>query len=483
MNLFKYLLTLMVTLGVVFSAYADPEGSKLDDLNERDWQALYDYIKERRSTDLEEKTCNLTISGDVRTEWRSLQEKQCGKKLRGRGSYDQRKNLPIGRNDFDIEFRLRFDYVCGNSWAVAQLQFDNSAGVDDNDIPCNIEKEIEVVGKDGKKTKKKINCGDPEGFHGSGFCDDLCLKKCYWGYNIYSCEESRLDIEVGRRNLYDIFDSRVQFLSRFDGVFLKYSSAFETIGNWYWSVAGFVVDERVNHFAWVTEIGFLNIMDTGLDLKYSFIDWRKNGRNRCFKTCPKGSENLPGSCDFVPCSVNNPVGFKFLISQWTLAYHVDPALLCDRPAMFYGAFLWNHDSHGRYITNYPDCNNGVCCKTSDKRRKIHGQNLAGYAGVLVGEVIGEGDWALDIRWEYVQAFAMPDDDMGGIGRGNVRSTSVTQNGARGNTNYQGWRIEGLYGLTDNLSLDTIVEFSRQIDKKIGGSHRYSKFELEAIYAF
>ncbi|MCE5315767.1 MAG: hypothetical protein LLG04_00190, partial [Parachlamydia sp.] len=85
--------------------------------------------------------------------------------------------------------------------------------------------------------------------------------------------------------------------------------------------------------------------------------------------------------------------------------------------------------------------------------------------------------------QVVQAFAIPDGDVSGIGRGNVLDESVTGFTARGNTNFEGWRFEGLYAITDNLTLDTIIEFSREYDKKIGGTHRYSKLELETIYAF
>jgi hypothetical protein len=65
----------------------------------------------------------------------------------------------------------------------------------------------------------------------------------------------------------------------------------------------------------------------------------------------------------------------------------------------------------------------------------------------------------------------------------VLDESVTGIGARGNTNYKGWKFEGLYALTDNFTIDSIIEFSKAYKKKIGGSHSYSKFELETIYAF
>jgi len=95
----------------------------------------------------------------------------------------------------------------------------------------------------------------------------------------------------------------------------------------------------------------------------------------------------------------------------------------------------------------------------------------------------EGDWSFEVQYQFVRAFAIPDKDVSGIGRGNVLKDSVTAPGARGNTNYKGWRFEGFYALTDDLTIDSIFEFSQAIKNKIGGSHHYSKFELETIYAF
>ena len=89
---------------------------------------------------------------------------------------------------------------------------------------------------------------------------------------------------------------------------------------------GFVVDERVNQFAWIVETGILNICDSGVDLKYSFIDWQKHGKNRC------GAED--------------PRGFKFENSQVTLAYNFKPEIICKKAQVF-GAFLINHSGSRR----------------------------------------------------------------------------------------------------------------------------------------
>ena len=420
------------------------------EINERDWNALRDFLKSKRESEIEKEgsDCGLTISGDVRTEWRHLTES--GINLNGdyaslRGGTALKKKIPISRNDFDIEANLRFDYICERSWAVLQLGYDNAAGVDDNEHPCKC-----VEDKNGKCS----GC-DPQGYHGSGSCDGLCLKKAYFGVNVYKCHDARIDIELGRRNLYNVFDSQIEFLSRFDGILFKYSNSFCKT-DYYWNTAAFVVDERVNHFAWVTEIGFLDINDYHFDLKYSFIDWKKNGRNRC--------------------EARNPRGFNFLVSQWTTAYHIDKKVY-GMPVKLYAAYLRNHSNVNIEL---PVDSTDSCEKN---KRKIKGQPNGWYAGFTAGEVRKEGDYAFTLQYEWVGATAMPDNDACGIGTGNVLNNSFTENGRSGNTNYKGLKIEFLYALTDNLSLDSILEFSKQIKKSIGGRHNYSKFELEAIYAF
>jgi len=440
MKFMRYLLPLAMAASFVSThafATLDQDGSRfLEELNTRDFDALKEFVNSKRTIDVAEKSCNLVISGDVRSQWRHICEKIRGNKVRGGNANDPVTEAPISRNDFDVMFNLRFDYSCERAWAVAHLLYDNSAGVDDNGHP-------------GRATTTTVNNGlgvgsqsvDPEGYHGSGHGDDLSLRKAYFGYNICCDGNTRFDVEIGRRNLYNVFDSQVQFLSRFDGILLDYRSKWECVADWYWKLAGFLVDERVNHFGWATEFGLTNICDTNIDFKYSFIDWRKNGRNRFGE--------------------RNPAGFKFLNSQFTLCYHLDPELICA-PAKLYGAFLINHNGHRSHNKN---------------------KNKGWYVGFTVGEVLQECDWAVDFQYQVVQANAVPDGDVSGIGRGNTLNESMTSNVRRGNTNYKGWKIEALYALTDNLSVDTSFEWSRSDNDNIGGRHHYSQFEIEAIYAF
>jgi len=438
------------------------DGSRyLEELNERDFEALRQYLKSKREEE-EKKGAKIPVllSGDVRFEYRNLHEKEEGHRLRGGRHANKciaghRIGLPISNNDFDVEANLRLDYKGKCSWAVVHIQYDNSAGVDDGDIDCPF---------------------DPIGYHGSGICDDLCLKKAFWGMHLYEDGCERFDIELGRRNLYNLFDSRVQFLSRFDGVALKYNNCWDCLGDFYWYAAGFVVDERVNHFAWITEVGLLNIAKAGFDIKYSIIDWQKFGRNRCH------------AC--------NPQGFKFLNSQVTLGYNFKPEFLGVKARAF-GAFVYNHKGQRMHYINFHP-KNKVCRTASDAivskgchektpkhlhKKTAHDQNKAWYVGVLLGEVRKRGDWSFEARYEWVQAFSIPDNDLSGIGRGNTLDDQITAVGARGNTNYKGWKFEGLYAITDELSVDTIFEYSQQLNKTIGGTHHYSKLEVETIFAF
>ncbi len=443
----RYLLPLLMALVLTSSAQAQQNQRRLgqdtsrfeEELNERDFDALKNFLKTKRAIDLEVKAPELTLSGDVRFEWRHLTEtlKLQGRPIRSLRGGDATTTtipddgLPISRNDFDAEFNFRIDYDAEKTWATAHVSFDNGAGVDDNGVPCRFDK---------------------KGYHGSGFCNELCLKKAFFGYTIYECGSTDLYVELGRRNLYNVFDSKIQFLSRFDGIYLHYDTVKENIFDFYWSLAGFVVDERVNQFAWAVEFGFLDLYDSGFDIKYSLIDWKYSERNRCF--------------------ASNPRGFSFVNSQVTLAYNFEIKALCNAPAIAFGAFLYNHAGQKRHFF-----------KRNIEHAAYH-QNKAWYAGIIVGEVEKEGDWSFEVRYEYVQAFAVPDEDASGICNGNVLGISITQRpDAVGNTNYQGWRFEGLYALTDNITIDAQLEWSHAIDTHITPIHNYSKFELETIYAF
>jgi hypothetical protein len=466
MNFLKTFLPVVLAVGLssTFTFAGEQETSRSgDEINERDFDALRDFLKAKRGDALkeaEEAGTNVAISGDVRTEWRHMTETANGKRQRGPGARDIKNEiqviggayvenrtigLPISRNDFDVEFNLYLDYETKRSWAAVQVQFDNSMGVDDNGIRCLL---------------------DPQGYHGSGYCDGLCLKNAYWGYQVWDNQCNEFYVEVGRRsNLYKVFDSKIQFLSRFDGILLHYAYKWPEMFDWYLKGAAFVIDERTNSFGYVAETGFLNIAESNVDLKYSFIYWKQGGKNRCRE--------------------KDPQGFDFMNSQLTFAYHFDPEIL-GKKATAYAAVLYNHADRDAYnpvvyLVDDPESEDQISIFEYKKFDK--NQRLGWYVGFIIGKPEKEGDWSFEMMYQVIQAFAMPDNDMAGIGRGNVQHESLTSLKSRGNTNFRGWKFEGLYALTNELVIDSIIEFSIADNRKIGKEHSYSKCELEVVYSF
>lgn len=481
MKFIKYIIPLLVVASSA-SAQIGQETGFDRQLRTRDDQAVREFVESKENIDVKKKSNNLDISGDVRFEWQRVQErgvvlfeKEDSSSCNSSGSSSEEKRkiykhsrnlrgghhvgtdrLPLSVNNFDVEFNLKLKYTFENAWAAAHLQFDNPAGVRAG-VFCRSDEP--VFNYSGSEIESELKRDTRRALKGSGIANLINLKRAFIGYNIWADGEERIDIEVGRRKFDDVFDSEVQFSNRFDGILLKYASAIENVADFYANTGVFVIDQRTNHFGYVTELGFLNICDTALDLRYSFIDWQKHGRNRC--------------------KHRNPRGTDFANSQISFSYTITPELFCqdEFPIEFYGGFLVNHAARKNHFTH-------------NKK-----ENLAGYAGVLFGKSNKKGDWTIDVEYIYIQAQAVPDYDVGSIGRGNILNEGlfdivvdpVSDNFAyfprRGNGNLSGIRAEFLYLLTDNLSIDTIFEYSTAASRKIGGRHDYTCFEIEAIYAF
>lgn len=493
MKLLKCLMPFFL-VGFTTGAYAQTIGQETAfdrQLRTRDDQPVREFVESKENIDVKEKSKNLEISGDVRFEWRHIQERgivlfdessdvdsygevivpgerdfyEEYRNLRG-GSHVDHKGIPISVNDFDVEFNLKIKYTYKDAWAKAHLQFDNPAGIRGRNDCFG---EFPVFNSDGSKVERKIKRDNRFAVKGSGDANAINLKRAYIGYNAYADGSNRFDIEIGRQKLDDIFDSEVQFSNRFDGILLRFASAVEEKFDWYITGGAFVMDERVNHFGYVTEIGFLDIYETGLDVRYNFIDWQKRGKNRCF--------------------IFNPIGTDFKNSQISLTYTFAQSLFGkELPIELYTGFLINHAAKKSVFTHHKK------------------KNLAWYAGAYIGNVDKKGDWSIDIEYVVVQAQAVSEGDVGSIGRGNIldennvdilgetfssrsSSSSIPSSDItgyfprRGNTNFAGWRAEFLYAITDNFSLDFVYEYSREEDRGIGGRHRFQDIEIEAIYAF
>lgn len=465
MGLLRYALPVMVAtfgIGIAFAQEADQDDfSSTKEATQRDFEALKDYIKSKRAISVKEKGGNLTISGDIRAEYYYMKAKTRGviergfktmwnypnsfykkayhrqpkttsktqnyiQKIKYHDDIDKRI-APINVVEPDVEANLIFDYAADRGWATMQLRMQNPMGF----------REID--------RKKGVHIADSrQMLFGSGKSDQFELRKAFLGYNIWEQGTSRFDIEMGRRRLYDVFDSRIQFGNNFDGILLRLSRSFEGITDASLKLAVFVVDATVNHWGYVGELGFLNIADSGFDLKYSLIDWEHRAANRY--------------------NIHHPLGGRYLNSQLTAAYNISPDVV-NTKAQIYGAGLINHAADA----------------TSWTYHKL--QNKAYYFGVRLGEVLRKGDWATDLCYQYVQAQAVPERDIAGLARDNPRAISFLNRRSGGFGNYKGVRLQGLYAVTDNITIDSHFDRVHQACRALGGKHRSFEFYIAAIFAF
>lgn len=430
MSVFRYLLP---TIAAVIS-FSCPSGvSAQTPDNERDTEALREYTKSKRGISVREKGGDLSLSGDVRFEYQNVSETSEGVLKRGSGT-------GVANHSFDVEVNLALDYKTDESWGSVQLEFDNSAGA--SSVPT-------TQGGNGFSS-----------VGGSGTNNNLVLKRAYAGYNFLEEDAARVDFEVGRRQLYDVFSSKVQFGGVMDGAILRYANSFESVGDFYANGGIWIVDDVVDHYAWALELGLMDLADSGLYAKYSYIDWDKSGRDR--------TGRKPG---------DDGIGrhWQSRNSQLTLGYKFQPEVL-RTDLTLYGAYLVNHAAK-------------KLIKTDNKKK-----NKAWYLGARFGKIEYAGDWSLDLNWQHVGVNSILDQDVAGIGRGNydrkvfsdcTDSTDSLANtaNAKGNANYKGYAVEALYALTDNWTWGMEYESSNSSCKKIGGRNSYHKFEVETVYSF
>lgn len=385
------------------------------DIEDNDIQALKDWINTRRQVSLKEVGGDLSISGEVRTEFQSAWETRNGKNQRGS---DPLSKLPA--RGYDIEFNLMLDYRTDRTWASVKVEFDNDAGVF------------------------------------SGTLNKLALERVYWGVRVCEGDNYIFDIEVGRRPMTSVFDSKVQFASFYDGILFRYDHSIEKWGDFYLHAGPFVINERKDHYGYGGEIGLLNIKGTGFYTKYSFIAWHT-------KTYSEDS-------------VTNR--FRFLNTQFIGGYRFKVESI-KKMGICYSAFLYNHAAKK--------------LKVSDKKRA----NWAFYVGVSMGHLRQQWDWAFDVNYQIVSAQAIPDFDVSGFGIGNADRSGFytksiksidgggpsTRSTAGGRANYHGFMAILDVLLTDKLDMQNSYIQSITFDSDIGPFRRFKQYELEFIYSW
>lgn len=379
-----------------------------------DMEALRRWIRDKRMVTVKEIGGDLSISGDVRTEFQDTSEVKNGIQQMGNSVAP----LDKARYGWDVEVNIMIDYRTDRTWAAIKLEFNNDMGVS------------------------------------SGTINKIRLEKGYLGGRMVNGDTFTMDGEIGRRFLFNVFESKIEFVSLFDGALIRFNKAFDQIGDFYCNLGALVVNDKTNHYAYIGEIGALKIANTGLYMKYSIIDWHKPTANEIAKH-----------------------RYDFLVSQFLSYIQVYPDWIGNKLIKVYGAGLYNHFAEG-------------VVQTHGKK-----QNWGWYTGVAIGTLRKQYDWAIDVNYQWAQAQVVPEFDCLGIGRGNAAGAglyTVNSDGtggaqiadnAVGSTNYKGFQLEGLYAFTDNLTIQQSFSFSTTLNKNIGPNVLYKQYELEFIYAF
>ena len=405
----RFILFFTVLLTTVAFAQDDSFQGRQED---PDMEALRKWVRQKRLVTVKEIGGDLSISGEVRTEMEAFSEKKAGIKQRGPNGATDLPNYA-----YDVQFNLMLDYHAHRTWASAKLEFDNDCGMI------------------------------------SGSMDHLALARAYMGGRLYDGETASFDLEIGRRFLGNVFDSKIEFSSLYDGVLAKYSNAYEIAGDFYINAGAFLIDDRINHYGFVGEVGMLRIATTGLYVKYSIIDWKKNFSN-----------------------LSKRMRYNYIVSQAILGYQFNVEKW-DKFLKFYMSGLINTSATPVSMTD-------------DQKA-----NLGGYIGISLGQVRKQGDWAFDLNFQVVEAQAIPEFDEGGIKRGNAArvglytenldgtGAATTKENAVGSCNYKGVQIDLLYAITSNLTLLESFQMSSTLNHDIGPDLDYKRFKAELIYAF
>lgn len=411
MNFKKIALALLLI--VPFNFFADDLSQDLGGKQEDpDIDALKKWVREKRMVSVKEIGGDLSISGEVRMEMQGINEQRNGIKQRGRGSVTTKPAYA-----WDIDVSLMLDYRTERTWSSVKIQYDNDMGT------------------------------------ANGTTNRIAVTRAYLGGRAISTESFSMDIDCGRRNLGSVFDSKLEFSSILDGAVILLSKAYESIGDFYFSGAGFLVNDRYNHYAYAAELGFLRIANTGFYLKTSFVDWKKNFENEI-----------------------ETLRYNFRILQGIVGYQFTPVNFEKLIKLYFGA-LCNFSADKIEITDYTKANLGF------------------YTGFSIGKVLKQGDWAFSMDFQYAQAQAVPDFDCGGIKRGNAQGVGfyttningtgdpTTRQTAVGGCNYLGFQADFFYAITNTLTLLYKFKLSNTLDKDIGPNLKYRQFEMKFIYAF
>ncbi len=397
-------------------------------LEQRDIEALRDWINTKRQVTVKERGGNLSISGEVRGELQSTNEKVNGIKQRGSGGAVA--NTPL--RAWDVEVNLMLDYRTDRTWAAVKLEFDNNTGTE------------------------------------TGTYNRLSVERAYLGGRIVNANTYTIDGWIGRWFLGYVFDSKVQFGSFMDGILFKYDQAWETLGSFYFHAGPFVVNENIDQYAYVAEIALLNIAHSGFYSKLSFIDWDTKSLGGSLSPKASSSEQERAIHDRQ---------YRFRNVQAILGYKMAPDWF-GRMMTFYAGGVMNTAAKKLDVTRDRRANFAAYAGFSlgELRKKLDWSLDVNYQWVQAQSVpsfdvsgIGRGNAA---------GVGFYSTKKNGKGTPHRNSSQPV-----GNTNFQGISVEFLYLLTSNITVYQSWRQSCRFDQNIGPAFNYKQYEVEFIYGF
>lgn len=399
--------------------------------------------RDRILNELDGKTDDPAITADIRAKWKNQYKRTNGHMTRGvhavvpetvptaATSTVEGTPMTAPANKYTIEANLYIDYETCRNWIEAKIQFKNDMGIE------------------------------------SGTDNKIALQKAWIGYDFFDDNWGDLDGEIGRKPCSEIFDSRIQFDSTFDGALITWRNKWQRTGEFFIHGGPDLIDARTTQFAFLGEMGLEEAFDTGAYGKLSLAWWRHKGADRY--------------------NVKNSPKYRFINPQLLLGYD-----FCKEtfgfPVGVYAAALYN-------------CAAKPTVSSAGKKRAF-----AWYAAIEFGKLKKCGDFFFDVCYQEVGQQAVPNFDLSGIGRGNSTSwgdaavivdptdpknfspnsavLTIPASQVQGNTNYRGVEVRFMYNFTDELTFKATVDVSRQKTRVVGGGgNTYRSGELQLIYGF
>lgn len=406
-------------------------------LTKSDWDALNDFITQRTLLRrLEGIGGKFSISGEISTQWTNKHEK-----FENEITVDNEDITRWTTNVFPTVFTLRLRYDNKKTWLSSQLQWRRPGGVP-----------VSAVG---------------------------IISRAFMGYSLYKTPKTNFYVEGGTSSLGFLFESAVQFDENFSGAHFFYS---RTLGKrkGLCIVHGgpFVVNIKNRQYAWVVE-GILDQLPGGLLFKYSMIDWHSfRGQPQLNSSSLKevSGETDPNKRQQLIDNKKKSVQeehdqkYKFLVCQALVG--------CERDFYKIPTYV--------YLVGLINPKAEASATTLNKRA-----NKAWYVGGTFGVLRKAHDWSFTLRYEYVQALAIPEEDCSGIGHGTLINSKLYQaiikkdlpGSADGFTNYKGFYFLAMYSLTDSVSLRFNITHSNPVEKQLGNPFKYNTIGLSIVSAF